>query len=73
MKIIEADAAGLGQWFVIPVHDELILDVPPEHVEEAAHVLQKVMNDSSLLTVPITASLSHGERWGSKKDWSDNE
>lgn len=72
MKILAADAAGLGEWFVVPVHDELILDVPVEHANEAAHMLLKVMNDDTLLTVPITASLSYGDRWGSKTDFVDD-
>lgn len=72
MKILEADAAGLGPWFVVPVHDELVLDVPGEYVRDAVHTLRKVMNDDSLLDVPVTASVSHGRRWGEKEEWVDD-
>jgi DNA polymerase I-like protein with 3'-5' exonuclease and polymerase domains len=72
-KILELDAAGLGDWMVVPVHDEIVLDVPNEHAEDAAHILQKVMNDDTIYTeplVPITASVSYGETWGSKEAYA---
>lgn len=68
-KLLELDAAGLGPWMFLPVHDEILLDVPGEHVMDAAHTLQRVMNDHSMLTVPIEAEVSYGRRWGSKRDW----
>lgn len=68
-KLIELDNAGLGPWMVAPVHDEIILDVPNEHLEDAVQTLMKVMNDTTSFRVPITASASYGERWGSKKEW----
>jgi len=71
MKILAADAAGLGDYLVVPVHDELIIDVPGDMVTDAAHALLKSMNDTELFSVPITASVSVGERWGSKEAWSE--
>jgi DNA polymerase-1 len=68
-KLLELDAAGLGPWMFLPVHDEILLDVPGEHVMDAANTLQRVMNDNTLLTVPIEAEVSYGRRWGSKMDW----
>jgi len=69
MKILQCDAAGLGEFMVVPVHDEIALDVPGEHIHEVAHTLKKVMNDDRLLTVPVTASVSVGKRWGSKTEY----
>lgn len=68
-KLIELDNAGLGEWMVVPVHDEIILDVPAEHVDDAADILRKVMNDDQMFTVPLSASVSWGERWGSKESY----
>lgn len=68
-KILELDAAGLGPWMILPVHDEVILDVPGEYVLDVAETLQHVMNDDKLLAVPIEAEVSYGRRWGSKRDW----
>lgn len=66
-KLLELDAAGLGEWMVVPVHDEIILDVPVEHVADAAQTLRDVMNDDTMFTVPLSASVSWGDSWGSKE------
>jgi DNA polymerase-1 len=63
-KIVEADQAGLGDFMILPVHDEIDLDVPNDDLEDAMATLHDVMNDAELLTVPITASIETGLRWG---------
>jgi DNA polymerase-1 len=68
-KLIELDDAGLGDWMVVPVHDEIILDVPSEHMADAAETLQRVMNDATLFSVPLSASVSYGQSWGSKESY----
>src|SRR5262245_536550 len=49
-KLIELDNAGLGEWMVVPVHDEIILDLPADRVDEAADTLRDVMNDDKMFT-----------------------
>lgn len=68
-KLLELDAAGLGDVLRLPVHDEVIVEVDHGDVEEAVHIMNGVMNDSDLLTIPLTAGVSIGERWGSKSDY----
>ena len=68
-KIIELDMAGLGEYMVVPVHDEIILDIPRDMAADAAHTLQAVMNDDTMFTVPLSASVSWGDSWGSKEEW----
>lgn len=71
-KLLEIDASGLGQWLMLPVHDEVILDVPHEHVPHAVRTLEEIMNDVEMIApIPVTASVSYGLRWGSKTDWQD--
>lgn len=70
-KQIALDAAGLGEYMVIPVHDEIVLDCPVDVVRDAVDTLHKVMNDYDTFAVPISASVSYGERWGEKRDWVD--
>lgn len=71
-KLLEIDASGLGQWLMLPVHDEVILDVPHEHVPHAVRTLEEIMNDVEMIApIPVTASVSYGLRWGSKTDWKD--
>lgn len=65
-KQLQLDAAGLGQYMIVPVHDEIILDVPDSERDEAIATLRDIMNDTTTFRVPITASVSAGERWGEK-------
>jgi DNA polymerase-1 len=69
MKGVELDNAGLGDYLVLPVHDEYIADVPEAVVRETYGTLMEIMNDDGMFTVPITASVSTGKRWGSKEDY----
>jgi DNA polymerase-1 len=74
MKILEIDAAGMGQWLSLPVHDEVIMDVPNEHVPDVVQALGQIMNDNQIIApVPVSASVSYGQRWGSKRSWDLDE
>jgi hypothetical protein len=64
LKIIEADAAGLGNFMLFPVHDEIDFEVPTEDLSSFLETLADTMNDSNLLSVPITWSADTGPSWG---------
>lgn len=68
MKLLELDAAGLGEYMILPVHDEVIFDVPITEQEVAIKTIRDVMNDDRLCSVPITAGVARGLRWGEKED-----
>jgi len=70
-KLLEADAAGLDPYMIIPVHDEIILEVPDSDVRDVVYTLHKVMNDDKTYPVPISASVATGKRWGEKKEWEE--
>lgn len=70
MKLLELEAAGLGEFMILPVHDEVIADVPDDQVEDAARILRSVMNDNSILCVPFTSGIASGKSWGTKKEWN---
>lgn len=44
-KIVELDAAGLGPYFRLPVHDELFYEVPIDLARQARQVIESVMPD----------------------------
>jgi DNA polymerase-1 len=71
IKMLELDAAGLGDYIIMFVHDEVILDVPNYMVRDAIYTIQKIMNDSTMFPVAISSSVSTGKRWGEKKEWSE--
>lgn len=64
MKIVEADNAGLGDFMILPVHDEIDFEVPDDQLSDVIPVIKSVMNDDTLLSVPIESSLDLGKRWG---------
>lgn len=67
-KLLEADQAGLGNFMVLTVHDEVDVDVPVDCVEDVKIALRDIMNDSTMLSVPITSTMSIGDRWGDVED-----
>jgi len=68
MKLVELENAGLLPYMILPVHDEIILDVPNDRYDDAVTTLKDIMNDQKLLSIPVTAGLAYGERWGAKVD-----
>lgn len=63
-KIVQADQAGLGQFMLMPVHDEIDFEVPKDQIDDFMVTLNDVMNDDTLLRVPMTWSAEVGPRWG---------
>lgn len=64
MKTVELAAAGLDEYLVLGVHDEVVLDVPNDEVEAVTETVHRIMNDDQLLSVPIEADVVHAYRWG---------
>jgi DNA polymerase I len=63
-KIVELDAAGLGEFMLFPVHDEIDLSVPDDRLDDVRTTLLDVVNDDRLLSVPLTWSAEVGPNWG---------
>jgi DNA polymerase I-like protein with 3'-5' exonuclease and polymerase domains len=61
--LVDLDAAGLGDWLDLAVHDEVVLDVPDADMEDARHTAQTVMTRGDF-TVPLTVSTKVVDRWG---------
>lgn len=68
MKLIELDNAGFGPYLCLPVHDEVVFDVPADQVREFSAAACEIMRDDALISVPITVGPSIGYRWGEKED-----
>ena len=64
-KIVELDAAGLGDNFRLAVHDEMLVEVPDEDVDEAQHIIGEVMPDQySFPGVVLECEQDVVDRWG---------
>lgn len=65
--LVALDAHGFGEYMILPVHDEIVMEVPEELAEEVMRTAVSIMNDYVSYAVPITWS---GEicptSWGSK-------
>jgi len=66
--LVDLDMAGLGDYMVLPVHDEILLDVPDDAVEEIMNSVPKLMANMVDYAVPLTASADgpFAENWGEK-------
>lgn len=54
----------LGGKFIVPIHDELLVEVPFENREEGARVLKESMEGAaSFLPFPITCDIEETFRW----------
>lgn len=65
LKLIELSNAGLGDFLTLPVHDEIIAEVPDDQVEDARALFEEVMPYYGF-TVPMTVDSSAVRRWGDK-------
>lgn len=64
-KIVGLDHAGIGEFFRLAVHDELIYEVPIEQRFEVQAVIEEIMPDKTSfpgVTLEIESDITH--RWG---------
>ncbi len=63
----ELKKRGLGARLISQVHDELIVNAPPEEVGEVTEILKNVMENVVKLSVPLKANVSCGKNWAEAK------
>jgi DNA polymerase-1 len=61
------EAAGLRSRLVLQVHDEVLLEVPPEEKEAAAALTVEAMQGAAELRVPLAVELAFGRTWADAK------
>jgi DNA polymerase theta len=54
---------------VLQIHDELLFDVPREHLTEVAHLVKECCSNAIPLSVPTPVSLRIGDNWGALKPY----
>jgi DNA polymerase-1 len=52
---------------ILQVHDEVILEVPPEEKDVMAALVRDVMGSAAELSVPLEVNLSFGDSWATAK------
>jgi DNA polymerase I-like protein with 3'-5' exonuclease and polymerase domains len=71
--IVRLDQAGLSQYIIAPVHDEVVFSFPKDEDEQMAKAASAAMEDHDWeipLTVDTSGPFSH---WGGAYGWSDDE
>ena len=59
--------AGMQSRLILQVHDELLLECPPEEADRAAEILREAMEDAAQLKVPLVAEVHRGKNWAEAK------
>jgi len=74
-NLIKLDAAGMTDYMVVPVHDEIVLSIPQDIIRDVAPVIQECMTTSEGWAVPLTSGCDFEtksgrffENWGAKYD-----
>jgi len=58
---------GLASRLILQVHDEVILEVPPDEKDAAATIVLDAMRNACELCVPLEVNLSWGHTWAEAK------
>ena len=53
----------LRSRLILQVHDELLLECPPEEADRAAELLREAMEQVIRLQVPLVAEVHRGKNW----------
>lgn len=63
--VIAVDNAGLGEFIVCPIHDEILFDFPKGEAEHLAKEAQTAMEDHTSFSVPLVCEVTGPlNRWG---------
>lgn len=55
--------SNLGASMILQVHDELVLEVPDETIEETTRLVVETMQNAYQLNVPLVANADVGQNW----------
>ena len=62
--LLRLDSAGLGDGMLLPVHDEVIFEVPAEDAEEAKATIVEAMTDNRWAVPLVVEADGPLARWG---------
>jgi DNA polymerase-1 len=67
-RIVSLHNAGLTDLMLLPIHDEVVFEVPDDSVSDAYDVIASAMPDSSTFSVPLAVDISEPvHSWGMAK------
>lgn len=63
----QLQAAGVKSRILLQVHDELLLEVVDEEIEQVSQIVKQAMEAAVTLSVPMTAEVKVGKNWAGTK------
>jgi DNA polymerase-1 len=54
---------GYKSAMLLSVHDEIILEVPPDELQDVSELVKAVMENVWELTVPLKVNVDSGRNW----------
>jgi DNA polymerase-1 len=71
VALVELDRAleqrAVRSRLILQVHDEVILEVPPEEKDDMAALVRTIMGNACDLKVPLEVNLAFGDSWATAK------
>jgi DNA polymerase-1 len=67
MVRIDRLLAGKTSKLLLQVHDELVLEAPPEEIDEIKHLVRSEMENVMKLNVPLVVDIGAGDNWRDAK------
>ncbi len=67
MVRLDRKLEGRKSKLLLQVHDELVLEAPPEEMEEVKHLVQSEMEGVMELKVPLVVDIGTGDNWRDAK------
>jgi DNA polymerase-1 len=65
--LLRLDAAGYSDYFLVPVHDEIVMDIPQDAAAQALIDVPEIMKDTSFaVEIPADPEGPFLESWGEK-------
>ena len=58
------ERSGLKTRMLLQVHDEIVLECPKAELEQAARIVQKVMEEAYPMSIPLSTEARWGRSWG---------
>lgn len=67
-RLVALSKTWLGNYMTLPIHDEVLFEVPAEAKYEAIRVIRETMPERERFAVPLTVGVAEFDRWGAKTD-----
>jgi DNA polymerase-1 len=64
--MVQLDLAGLSKYLLLPVHDELVFDIPRSEIDELEPEIIETMTFKDRFACPLTVDAKRVDRWGDK-------